>query len=149
MNIRALEIGDIDEFIALCREHAIYEGGVFKNAGKPKRLEKLISDEVNWKAFVVEFEGRLIGYCSLVKQFSTWDVDYYMYLDCLFVSEAFRGKRIGASLMKKAQEYALENDCVTMQWQTPDFNKDAIRFYKRLGAESKIKERFILAFFRC
>jgi len=68
---------------------------------------------------------------------------YYMYLDCLFVKEGFRGKRIGVLLMEKAKVYALENDCSTMEWQTPSFNEDAIRFYYRLGAKSKAKERFV------
>ncbi|MBL4707385.1 MAG: hypothetical protein JKY48_02970 [Flavobacteriales bacterium] len=36
-------------------------------------------------------------------------------------------KQLGASLI---------------QWQTPDFNVDAIRFYKRRGATSKLKGRF-------
>jgi hypothetical protein len=34
--------------------------------------------------------------------------------------------------------------CNHIQWQTPDFNKRAIKFYERIGGISKSKERYFL-----
>jgi hypothetical protein len=31
-----------------------------------------------------------------------------------------------------------------MQWQTPEWNVDAARFYRRLGAAETIKRRYVL-----
>ncbi len=68
--------------------------------------------------------------------------NYYLYLDCLYLSEKTRGKGIGAQIMNKIKVYAKSINCSEIQWQTPDFNKEAIDFYKKLGADSKTKERF-------
>ena len=34
--------------------------------------------------------------------------------------------------------------CSHIQWQTPEFNKRAIKFYDRIGAQSKSKMRYFL-----
>ncbi|MEP5913610.1 MAG: GNAT family N-acetyltransferase, partial [Flavobacteriaceae bacterium] len=79
-----------------------------------------------------------------MKQFSTWDSDFYIYMDCLFMTEESRGFGIGEKLINKIKLEGVKNQCTHIQWQTPDFNKRAIKFYNRIGAESKSKERFFL-----
>jgi L-amino acid N-acyltransferase YncA len=44
---------------------------------------------------VVEWNHKLAGYASYTKQFSTWDAFYYIYMDCLFLTEKSRGFGIG------------------------------------------------------
>lgn len=39
---------------------------------------------------------------------------------------------------------ALRLNCKTIQWQTPAFNKRAMKFYERLGAYGKDKVRYFL-----
>lgn len=46
--------------------------------------------------------------------------------------------------MDKIKEEAQKLGCAMIQWQTPEFNKRAIKFYKRIGAVGKSKERFFL-----
>ena len=48
-------------------------------------------------------------------------------------------------LMKAAARYAADHDLGWMEWQTPDWNTGAIRFYERLGAVAKSKFRFSVA----
>ncbi len=142
MIVRSLENKDIKMFVDMCESHAIYEKASFSKIDKEEKFDKLLENTSNWQVFVVEVGRQLIGYCSLVKQFSTWEAGYYMYLDCLFVKEEYRGRKVGALLMDRAKDYVIENDCSELQWQTPECNKGAIRFYDRLGAISKTKERF-------
>jgi hypothetical protein len=42
------------------------------------------------------------------------------------------------------RDIAREKNCVNIQWQTPVFNKRAIKFYNRIGATGKDKVRFTL-----
>ena len=79
-----------------------------------------------------------------MKQFSTWDANFYIYLDCLYLKENTRGKGLGKMIMEKIKEYGKSNNCNIIQWQTPDFNKKAITFYNKIGGKSKSKERFYL-----
>ncbi|MEO1715245.1 MAG: GNAT family N-acetyltransferase, partial [Bacteroidota bacterium] len=76
--------------------------------------------------------------------FSTWDAEYYVYLDCLYLEPQTRGQGIGTQIMEEVKAFARAEDCSVIQWQTPDFNEKAIRFYQKIGGVSKAKERFFL-----
>ncbi|UUC47359.1 GNAT family N-acetyltransferase [Flavobacterium cerinum] len=51
---------------------------------------------------------------------------------------------MGKALLEKVKTIGEAADCINMQWQTPDFNENAIRFYKRIGGIGKNKVRFTL-----
>ncbi len=143
MNIRFAKNTDIKQIIALCEAHAIFEKSSYSSENKEKLLAKHLFDPTNKIACVVVVkENVLVGYATFMKQFSTWDASYYIYLDCLFLIESVRGQKIGYEIMCKIKEYASNQNCKSIQWQTPVFNKKAIKFYKNIGAESKTKERF-------
>ncbi|MEP1095160.1 MAG: GNAT family N-acetyltransferase [Cyclobacteriaceae bacterium] len=144
--IRNVCKSDIDQLIELCRQHAEYEKNDYDSNGKFIRLAALLfCDRPPLKCMVAEAEDGLIGYVTFMKQFSTWDAAYYVYMDCLFLNENARGKGIGKELMNEVVQYAKTEYCGEVQWHTPTFNTDAIRFYRNYGAFSKEKERFFLA----
>lgn len=141
--IRPAVARDLPELVELCSLHAAYERSDYQVEGKIKALgNHLFADNPPFYALVVEQDGHLIGYASYMKQYSTWDAEYYLYMDCLFLKENFRGQGIGISLMNKIKEEAIRLECAHIQWQTPDFNVRAIKFYRRIGGVSKSKERF-------
>lgn len=147
MNIRFVKRTDIDELIILCQAHATYEKVAFDIKNKATPLAKYLFDEkAGIHCLVVEKNNALVGYSTYVMQFSTWDVEYYTYIDCLYLKEEIRGHGIGKKVMNHIRQHALQEGCSTVQWQTPNFNTNAIRFYKNLGAISKSKERFYWTF---
>ena len=106
--------------------------------------EFIFGQNPSLKCLIVEQDNSIIGYATFMKQFSTWDADFYIYLDCLFLKENTRGQGLGSSLMEKVKEYAKSENCKIIQWQTPDFNQKAIDFYTKIGGVFKTKERFCL-----
>ncbi|WP_435263201.1 GNAT family N-acetyltransferase [Tenacibaculum sp. nBUS_03] len=144
MNIRFVQEKDIKELLELCRLHAIYEKSDFNSNGKEKLFLKCFFKEpLTVSCLVVEHDNKIVGYSTFMKQFSTWDAKFYMYLDCLYLMEKVRGKGIGVKMMNKIKMHAKSENCTTIQWQTPTFNSEAIRFYQKVGANYKTKERFI------
>ncbi|WP_430906578.1 GNAT family N-acetyltransferase [Maribacter sp. 2-571] len=145
MDIRYAQKKDLTEIVALCRAHALFERASYDPTNKSTLLaDALFGNEPRLRCLVLEEENRLMGYATFIKQFSTWDAAYYMYLDCLFLRESSRGKGWGSLLMDRVLTIAKKENCSSMQWQTPDFNSNAIAFYQKLGATSKTKERFEL-----
>ena len=143
MKIRFAEKKDIEQLVKLCELHAIYEKATYDTKNKTVLLTKYLFDEkAVLKCLVVESKEEIVGYATFMKQFSTWDADFYIYLDCLFFIENVRGKGLGTLLMNEIKIYAKEQNCKEIQWQTPDFNTKAIQFYQKIGAISKTKERF-------
>ncbi len=143
MKIRFAVEKDLKQIIELCRLHAAFEQVNFEDNDKEGLLSKyLFKEDSCIQCLVVEEEKELVGYATFFKQFSTWNANYYVYLDCLFLKEDTRGKGIGFRIMEEIKAYAKAQDCKMIQWQTPNFNTNAINFYKKIGAEAKNKERF-------
>ena len=59
--------------------------------------------------------------------------------------EEARSQGIGAALMDHVKAEAKKLGCEVIQWQTPEFNTRAIKFYKRIGGKALKKERFFWA----
>lgn len=143
MKIRFSERKDLTKIIALCELHAVYEKAPFDATNKATLLsEHLFNNTNTLKCLVVLINEKIIGYATFMKQFSTWDASFYIYLDCLFFTEEVRGKGFGSLVMETIKKYAKTENCTRIEWQTPDFNVNAIMFYQKLGAASKTKERF-------
>ena len=143
MNIRFAKKKDITQLVELCKAHALFEKSSYSTNNKAEMLSKnLFSSTKMAECIIVENGKDLVGYATFMNQFSTWDANYYIYLDCLFLKDDVRGQNIGYKIMCKIKEYATTQNCKTIQWQTPVFNTKAIGFYKKIGAKSKTKERF-------
>jgi ribosomal protein S18 acetylase RimI-like enzyme len=137
---------DVCEIVRLCSEHAEFEQAEFSSANKAEKLAKaLFSANPHLFCLVVESsDGEILGYATFTKEFSTWDANFYIHLDCLFLSPPTRNLGIGEKIINKVRDFALKYGCFQIQWQTPVFNERAIKFYKRIGAKDKAKVRFYL-----
>ena len=135
----------MDELVRLCAEHAAYERSYFDPVGKEEALARMLfAPEARLKCLVAAEGDNLIGYATFSVEVSTWDADRYMHMDCLFLRPEARNKGIGRALMRRIAQEARDQGVIRMQWQTPSFNVDAIRFYDRLGPEKKEKFRMFL-----
>ncbi|MEQ9404718.1 MAG: GNAT family N-acetyltransferase [Cyclobacteriaceae bacterium] len=143
--IRKVERKDIETLVELCKAHAAFEGSGYSTANKVSDLsDHLFSKSPVLECLVVEMDKQLVGYATFMKQFSTWDAAFYVYMDCIYLEKATRGKGIGKELLNKVAQYARSQNCSLIQWQTPTANTRAIKFYREYGANSKMKERFFL-----
>ena len=139
------DIGRVEEILDLCAGHAAYEKSEYDRTGKAERLSvDLFGKDPKLYCLVVEANDTYIGYITWMKQYSTWDAEEYLYMDCLYLEEGFRGYGIGEAMVEAMKSFGRKEKIDLVQWQTPDFNERAIKFYKRLGAYSKSKERFFL-----
>lgn len=143
--IRKCEIDDLPILVELCRKHAEFEQVNYSPIGKQELLKNVIFSS-NPKLFclVVEINKKIGGYATYTYDFSTWDAKNFMYLDCLFIEENFRGYKIGEKIFENLKQIAENENCINIQWQTPTFNERAIKFYNRIGGVGKNKIRFAI-----
>jgi ribosomal protein S18 acetylase RimI-like enzyme len=141
--IRNASPSDISEIINLCAEHSEYEQAEYSRTGKAEKLAAyLFSPSSRLHCLIVESEGKIAGYASYFFDYSTWDADFFTYMDCLYLRPEYRGFGIGEALIKKIEAHSREQSIGQIQWHTPVFNTRAIKFYHRIGANSKDKIRF-------
>lgn len=144
-NIRQARLSDLDELIYLIKAHAEFEKSSIEDHSIKLRIRKIIQDDQpQLHFFVAEFHQKLVGYCSVSLEFSTWKASNYVHMDCLFVTSEARGMNIGKTLFKKVSEFAMKRNINEVQWQTPDWNTNAHNFYKSLGASYSPKYRYVL-----
>jgi GNAT superfamily N-acetyltransferase len=87
------------------------------------------------EAIIAEDDAEPIAFALFFHSFSTFLARPGLYLEDLFVLPAHRGRGVGRALLSSLARLAVERGCGRMEWAVLNWNKDAIRFYERLGAQ--------------
>lgn len=112
MEIRFALEKDVKQLVHLCELHAAFEKSEFDSTNKFKLLsEHLLNTNSPFKCLVVEENYEIVGYATFMKQFSTWDADFYIYPDCLFLKEEARGKGTGLRIMELVKDFTKSENC--------------------------------------
>lgn len=134
MKIKIEEIveEDFETLIELFRELAVFENLPEKMINSVERMK---TEKDFFRGFTIKDENNLIlGYVTFFFAYYTW-VGKSLYMDDLYIREAYRGKGLGTQLIKKVISFAKETNCQKLRWQVSNWNKSAIKFYKSLGAQ--------------
>ena len=76
-----------------------------------------------------------VGFAAFFGSFSTFAGRPGIYLEDLFVEPNWRGRGIGRRLLAHVAHVAVTRGCDRMNWAVLPWNRPAIDFYRRLGAE--------------
>lgn len=141
--LREARPDDVPAILRLCRAHSEYERAPFREDGQEERLHRMLFGTAP-RAFclVVDAGGTLVGYATWSLEFSTWRAAEYVHVDCLYLTDETRGRGIGRSAMQEIARRAIALGATHLEWQTPEWNADAARFYESLGARPSAKLRF-------
>lgn len=83
--------------------------------------------------FVAEVEHVIVGIALVYYRFSTWK-GKTLHLEDLIVKQAYRNKGIGTLLFNNVIHYANKKEVKRVEWVVLDWNKNAINFYNKTGA---------------
>ena len=130
--IRKATEKDFFAVLSLIRELAVFEKAPEKVTNSVEQME----DEKDFfRCYVAENDnGEIIGMAVFFFAYYTW-VGKSLYLDDLYVKEAYRGKQIGAKLLKKIFEVAKEENCKRVSCLVSTWNSSAMEIYKKYGAD--------------
>jgi GNAT superfamily N-acetyltransferase len=127
---------DVRTVLALIRELAEYE----------KLLHEVVADEalVHEALFgprtvaecVLGWRGDTpLGFALYYYNFSTFLARPGLYLEDLYVRPEHRGQGVGEALLKHLAQIAVQRGCGRMEWSVLNWNRRAIEFYERMGAQ--------------
>jgi GNAT superfamily N-acetyltransferase len=144
--VRPVRAEELAAVAVLAAEHAAYERAAAPAGDLAERWHGLLFGPApaRLRLLVAEVAGELVGYASCAPELSTWEGREYLHLDCLFVRAGVRGGGVGVRLVEAVVAEARALGYGEVQWQTPEWNEGAVRFYRRLGAVAKPKLRFSL-----
>jgi GNAT superfamily N-acetyltransferase len=140
--LRAALPHDAADLFRLIQDHAAFEQSAASLTLRD--LENILAEAAPARLIVADDAGVLLGYAAITFDWSLWRAHRFGHLDCLFVAQAARGRGIGKRLLDEAVRHARSEGVDRLEWQTPTWNEDAIRFYVREGAHCASKMRFAL-----
>jgi len=132
--IRAAEPRDLPSVVGLVRALAEFE----KLDGPDDAAARRLVDDFGagrYSLLVAERGGELVGYALYFFTYSTFLARPSLYLEDLFVHPTARSAGIGERFMRALAAEAVRRGCGRFEWTVLDWNVDAQKFYRRLGAE--------------
>lgn len=134
IQIRKGVADDIDKAFDLVMELARYEKAESEVINTAEQMkEDGFGDRPIFQFFVAEKGDKIIGMALYFYSYSTWK-GKSVYMDDLIVTEEYRSKGIGKSLMIQVIKEAKKEKCGKLHWQVLDWNEPAINYYESLGA---------------
>jgi diamine N-acetyltransferase len=123
---------DYPAIINLINEFALFQK-------TPERVtntvEQMKADNNLFQCFVaVDDKNKIVGYAAWFFAYFSW-TGKTLYLDDLYVVESARGLAIGTRLLQTVIDHAGATNCIKMRWQVSNWNKTAIAFYRKMGAQ--------------
>lgn len=126
---------DVALVLAFIRELAEYERLLDQVVATEETLrEQLFGARPGAEVVIARWEGEPAGFALFFHNFSTFLGRRGLYLEDLFVRQAFRGRGVGRALLAFLARLAVERGCGRLEWWVLDWNEPAISFYRGLGA---------------
>jgi GNAT superfamily N-acetyltransferase len=136
MQIRKATPEDVPALLGLIRELAAFEKLTHEVSADTDLLYNALFTRRAAHALVGEEDGEAVAFAIYFFNFSTFLAKPGLYLEDLFVRPAHRGRGYGEQFLKHLAGVAEQEGCGRFEWAVLDWNENAIRFYRRLGAQA-------------
>lgn len=136
LRIRRATSRDTPTILRLIRGLAQYERlshQVEATAGRLRRHG--FGQRPYFEALIARRDGQAVGFALYFFSYSTFLARPTLYLEDLFVLPEQRRGGVGQALLRAVARVAVQRGCGRMEWAVLDWNRPAIRFYRRLGAK--------------
>jgi len=133
--IRAATKEDVPAILSFIKKLADYERLSHEVVATEAGLrESLFGRRRTAEVALGYFKREPVGFVLFFHNYSTFLGQPGIYIEDLFVDEAFRRRGFGRALLAYVARLAKERRCGRLEWSVLDWNEPAINFYKQLGA---------------
>ena len=135
-SLRSATPDDVPVILALIRGLAEYERLAHEVVATEELLRETLFGARPVAEVILAFSGdEAAGFALFFHNYSTFLARPGVYLEDLFVYPRFRGRGLGRLLLSRLARIAVDRGCGRLEWSVLDWNVDAIRFYRSMGAE--------------
>jgi GNAT superfamily N-acetyltransferase len=127
---------DVPIVLKLIRELAEYEKLLHEVVANETAVREALFGSRTVAECVLAWDGQTpLGFALYYYNFSTFLARPGLYLEDLYVRPEHRGQGVGEALLKHLAKIAVSRGCGRMEWAVLNWNRRAIQFYERMGAE--------------
>lgn len=135
LNIRRIRENEIPLLISLINEMAEFE----KLSSEVSLNEEILAEQIFIKkraeVLIAEHCDKVIGYSIFFYNFSSFLGRAGLYIEDIYVKPEYRKSGFGQKLFDHLRGIAATEGCGRMEWACLDWNRKAITFYEKNGAE--------------
>ncbi len=136
ITLRGATVDDVSLILHFIKALAEYEKLPHECVATEARLETTLFGANPEAEVVLAFvDNEPAGLALFFRSYSTFLARSGMYLEDLFVEPHLRGRGVGRALLAHLANLAVQRDCKRLEWSVLNWNTEAIRFYKSLGAQ--------------
>ncbi|MBI1805990.1 MAG: GNAT family N-acetyltransferase [Ignavibacteria bacterium] len=136
VTIRRVKKSDAAVFLSLINALADFEKLKRPTrAARTRLLRDAFGKKKRFDAYLAFVDTKAVGYAIIFETYSSFLARPTLYLEDLFVLPEHRKQHIGLKLFRACFAEAKRRGCGRMEWMVLDWNINAIRFYKHLGAQ--------------
>jgi GNAT superfamily N-acetyltransferase len=133
--IRPATKADVPVILSFIKKLADYERLSHEVTATEKTLrETLFGRRHAAEVAIGYFKRQPVCFVIFFHNYSTFLGLPGIYIEDLFVDEAFRRRGFGNALLRYVAGVAKERQCGRLEWSVLDWNEPAVNFYKKLGA---------------
>jgi diamine N-acetyltransferase len=131
VTIRKAREQDFPAILSLIKEFSVFQKTPWKVT---ITLEQMIKEKNLFQCLIAETDdNEIAGFASYFFTYYSW-TGKGLYLDDLYIKDAFRKQSIGKKLLDAVIRLAKDEQCKKVRWLVSGWNKNAIEFYKKMGA---------------
>ena len=133
--VRAATKADVPIILAFIKKLADYERLSHEVIATEKILNETLFGRRRTAELAIGFyKKEPVGFVLFFHNYSTFLGQPGIYIEDLYVEEAFRRRGFGRALLTYVAQLAQERRCGRLEWSVLDWNEPAINFYQKLGA---------------
>lgn len=133
--IRAAKESDVSLILSFIKRLADYERLSQEVVATEEMLRRTLFGTQRTAEVVLGYFGdQPVGFVLFFHNYSTFIGKPGLYIEDLFVDEAYRRRGFGRALFLYVARLAKERQCGRLEWAVLDWNEPAIEFYNKLGA---------------
>ena len=134
MEIKAIKESDFDQVYELFKEFASYEKlDDYFTVTKDELFALIFKDSI-FHMLVAKKDEVIIGFVAYYYKVLTFPGKRVLHVEDIYITKDYRKNGIGSEFFTHLISIAKEKQCLKMQWNCLDWNKDAMKFYEGLGA---------------
>ena len=135
--IEPVKASELSELLEMIRELARFEQLEHEVDATVPLLNRAFFGPSTAAGCLLARQGqKAAGYAIYFFTFSTFTGRQGIWLDDVYVRPEFRQQGLGRQLITAVAQIGVERDCGRFEWTALNWNKNALDFYKRLGARS-------------
>ena len=146
LTIEKVTADNFDAFIDLIRRFAKYvklDGPGDEAAARLRRDSS--SDAPKFEAYLGVHEGAAVGYVVFFMTYSSFLALPTLYIEDLFILEKYQRMGFGQQLFDFCIRQAKEHNCGRIEWNVPNDDKPAIKFYRKNKAKNLNRSLYQIA----